>query len=215
MESSDKGLFIKIMDQKRVESFLDGQVYFNTDKFFTQIDKNDIVRFDPNENIDESLQVKEVAIQNPENGEYLPIGGLINPVKVRYESKTTLNIFCIYIHLEKNASHFDERNLSFGQSAVIINDPVQFTKRIHNAANKMLLNVEQRPIEYVDPKEYHGTIGPFRKYDNFKYQNEFRYLLYPGQDKPITLEIGDLRDICVVINTKEITNCALLLTKKA
>ncbi|ETI57856.1 hypothetical protein [Marinomonas profundimaris] len=204
MKLSDKGLFIKLMDENRVESFLNGNIFFNTDKKFTQMDTTDIVRFDPDESLDESRQIKEISIQDKETREYIPIGGVTSPIKFRYANKGALNIFCVYVHLEKNNSHFDEKNLNFGNSAVVIRDPIEFTKRIHYAANKFSLNIEQSPVEYVDQKKYHGVMGPFRKYDSFKYQNEFRYLLQPGQNEAITLPVGDLRDICFVIPSKDI-----------
>ena len=204
VKPSDKGLFIKLMDENRVESFLNGNIFFNTDKKFTQMDATDIVRFDPDEGLDESRQIRKLSIQDKETREFIPIGGVISPVKFRYANKGALNIFCVYVHLEKDSPYFDEKNLNFGNSAVVIRDPIEFTKRIHYAANKLSLSIVQSPVEYVDQKKYHGVMGPFRKYDSFKYQNEFRYLLQPGQNEAITLPVGDLRDICFTIPSKDI-----------
>lgn len=205
MEPSDRGLFIKLLPACRVESFLDGKIYFNTDKYFAALDESDVVRFDPDEDIDESLQVKEIAIQSKETGEYVPIGGVINPIKFRYEKRPPLNIFCVFVFLEKHNFQFDERNLKFGDSAIVIRDPIEFTKRIHSASNNLGLTVNQRPVEYVQKTIYHGEIGPFRKYDDYGYQREFRYLLEPGRGEAVTLQIGDIRDICFSMLSSEIT----------
>lgn len=205
MEPSDRGLFIKLLPACWVESFLDGKIYFNTDKYFAALDESDVVRFDPDEDIDESLQVKEIAIQSKETGEYVPIGGVISPIKFRYKEKLPLNIFCVFVFLEKHDFQFDERNLKFGDSAIVIRDPIEFTNRIHSASNKLGLTVNQRSVEYVQKTIYHGKMGPFRKYDEYEYQIEFRYLLRPGLGEATILQIGDIRDICFPMPSNEIT----------
>jgi len=174
-------------------------------KYFAELDESDVVRFDPDENIDESLQVKQISIQSRETGEYVPIGGIISPIKFRYEKRPPLNIFCVFVFLENDKFQFDERNLKFGDFAIVIRDPIEFTKRIHSASNNLGLTVDQRPVTYVPKTIHHGQIGPFKKYDDYEYQREFRYLLKPGRGEAVTLQISDIRDICFTLPSSEIT----------
>ncbi len=206
MEDSDKGLFIKILPEARAESFLNGEMYFNTDKYFSMLDSKDVVRSDPDEDADESWIIKEFSIQDKESGEYVPIGGINNPVKYRYGERPQLNILCLYVLLERADFNIDERILEFGDTAIVIRNVMEFTKRIHTTANKIGLGVKQQPIEYVDKSTYHGQIGPFRKYADYAFQSEFRFLIVPGEGKPISLRIGDIRDICFAIPSKEIAS---------
>ncbi len=206
MEDTDKGLFIKILSEARAESFLNGEIYFNTDKYFSMLDSKDVVRSDPDEDADESWIVKDLSIQDKKTGEYVPIGGIINPVKFRYGERPQLNILCLYVLLERSDFKIDERILEFGDTAIVIRDVIEFTNRVHTTANEIGLGVKQQPIEYVDKSTYHGPIGPFRKYADYAFQSEFRYLISPGEGRPISLQIGDLRDICFAIPSNEIAN---------
>lgn len=206
MKDADRGLFVKILPGERAESFLSGEIYFNTDKYFAMLDSKDVVRSDPDEDVDESWIVKEISIHNKETEGYVPIGGIINPVKFRYGERSQLNILCLYVLLERVNFKIDERILGFGDTAVVIRDAIEFTKRIHRTAQKIGLSVMQQPISYVDKSTYHGQIGPFRKYTDYDFQSEFRYLIGPGNGKPILLQVGDLRDICFAIPSNEIAN---------
>jgi hypothetical protein len=206
MKDTDRGLFIKILPGERADKSLDGEIYFNTDKYFFVLDSKDKVRSDPDEDIDESWQVKEISIKDKESGEYIPIGGIINPVKYRYENRQQFNIFCVYILLDSKDFKIDDRILQFGDTAIVIRDAIEFTKRLHKAANEIGLSVRQHPIEYVEKAKHHGVMGPFRKYKTFRYQSEFRYLIGPGNGEPIKLQVGDLRGLCFSIPSTEIYN---------
>jgi len=206
MKDTDRGLFIKILPAERADKFLNGELYFNTDKYFSALDLQDKVRSDPDEDIDESWQIKEISIQDKKSGEYIPISGVISPAKYRYGNRQQLNILCVYVLLDRKDFEIDDRILKFGDTAIVIRDAIEFTKRLHKAANDIGLSVKQQPIEYVEKAKYHGAIGPFRKYETFRYQSEFRYLLSPGNGEPIKLQVGDLRDLCFFIPSTEIRN---------
>jgi hypothetical protein len=198
-------ILIKILPNEYANDFLDGKLCFNTDEFFTRIDAKDEVRFDHSENADESWQIKRLAIQDS-SGEYISIGGIINPVICRYpeETKDKVNLLCMYAYNNLVDDIFDERNLSFGCTAIIITDISEFIKRIKLAAHLLNKEVDHAPIEYVNKETYHGEIGPFVKFNNFSYQNEFRFILTNGKGRREFLEIGNIRDITMVIPSSEI-----------
>jgi len=64
------------------------------------------------------------------------------------------------------------------------------------------------PVEYV-PDSHIGDVGPFRKYENFSVQREYRIALAPGTGTVLDLRLGPLRDVAVKctfeqLNTLEI-----------
>lgn len=61
------------------------------------------------------------------------------------------------------------------------------------------LGVRYRPVEYFNPMEYSGDVGPFRKPTTFNFEREFRIAAYPGSAHPIQLNVGDLADITTPI----------------
>lgn len=199
-------ILLKILPNKYANDFLDGKLCFNTDEFFTGIDDQDKVRFDRFEDADESWQIKEMSIQD-KSGEYIPIGGIINPVIYRYPkgTKDKVNILCLYAYNNIIDDSFDERNLSFGCTAIIITDISAFIKRIKSAARLLQKTVNHAPIDYVNKKTYNGKVGPFVKFENFSYQNEFRFTLSNGNGEREFLDIGNIRDITMTIPSSEIS----------
>ncbi|EPR5147926.1 hypothetical protein ACU6FY_004575 [Vibrio alginolyticus] len=201
---NERAIFIKILPPERVESFLNGNVYCNTAQFFSALDSSDIARSDPDEDVDESWQVKEFAVLDKRTSEYIPVGGLKNPIKFRYKNKQDYNMFCVYMLLENEQFKVNDAITKFGNSAIVIKDIKEFTRRLIAAAKERGLNVYQGPIEYVDANSYHGPMGAFRKFDHYAYQSEFRYHITPGDGTPIELSLGDIGDLCMALNTEDV-----------
>jgi hypothetical protein len=187
-------ILIKLLPESFLNDFLDGNLYLNTPNFFGEINESDQVRFDADDGIDKSLQVKEVAIAAPSE-DWTPIGGIISPITFRLQGSEKLNILCMCALTDQLEQVFDKRNLAFGSTAVIIADPIEFIHRVKSAATALNKSVFYGPVEYVDKSTYHGNMGPFKKYTDYNYQREFRFVLTDGIGIPCRLNIGDIRDI--------------------
>jgi hypothetical protein len=67
-------------------------------------------------------------------------------------------------------------------------------------------------VEYYDDLTFHGNFepkeAPFRKQRRFEYQQEFRVCIHTDTkgDDPLILQIGDLSDIAVRLDTKNLGN---------
>jgi len=196
-------ILIKLLPEAFLRDFLDGNLYLNTSAFFGEIDGADQVRFDADDGIDESLQVKEVAIAAP-GEDWTPIGGVISPITFRLQESEKLNVLCTYALTDQPDQMFDMRNLAFGGTAVIIANPIEFIRRVKSAAAALNKSVFHGPVEYVEKSTYHGKMGPFKKYANYDYQREFRFVLTNGSGSPCRLNIGDIRDITAFGPTEDI-----------
>lgn len=184
----------KLLPEKYRESFLDGNLFMNTPAYFEQLEARDIVRCDPDEGLSESRHFKEVAVQAAD-GTWVPIQGIIGPVKFRTPQAGRYNMLCLYAHPDESVEPFDERNLAFGESFVLIHNVVEFIRRFREAAASLDRQYSHGLVEYVDPDVHDGPMGPFKKFRVFSYQNEFRFTI-AGDGSPLMLKIGDLRDIC-------------------
>lgn len=187
-------ILIKLLPEAFLHDFLDGNLYLNTLNFFGEIDGSDQVRFDADDGIDQSLQVKEVAIAAP-GDDWTPIGGVISPVTFRLQGSGKLNVLCMYALTDQPEQVFDKRNLEFGNTAIIIADLIEFIHRMKSAAAALNKSMFHGPVQYVDRITYHGNMGPFKKYADYDYQREFRFVLTNGLGGPCRLNIGDIRDI--------------------
>jgi hypothetical protein len=190
----------KILPEYRVEDFLSGNLHLNTAKFFADLDKADSERSDPHEGADEAWQVDEVAIADT-NGTWLPLPRIVGPTTLGSERSSKLNVLCLYSMTNRVGDHFDERNLSFGDQAIVILNPLEFVRRMKVAAAAVSKTLTQNAIEYVDASTYHGPMGPFRKFSLHSHQNEFRFVLGEGNGNSCRLLVGDLRDITLQIPT--------------
>lgn len=194
---------MKLMPSEFVDSFLDGNIYMNTPTYFSDLEADDVVRSDFDEGIHFSMQVKELSIQDTK-GEWVPIGGLINPVIHRTPEAADYNMFCMYALYDDLDHQVDDRNLAFGDTYAVITNAEEFIKRFKAAAEKAGKVGGYKLVEYVDRETYHGPMGPFRKFSSFSYQNEYRMALQGGDGNPFILKIGDIRDICVTGPSEEI-----------
>ncbi len=182
----------------------------NTAEFFSGIDENDVARFDPHEYVDEARQVKSISIMN-DNNEWVPIRGIINPLLSNNANRPNINLFCLHAIKNTNEYFFDDRNLEFGDSAIVIYDIKEFIKRFKSAVKANGYNLYQGPVAYVSSDTHDGPMGPFRKFDQYSYQHEFRFALVGAEVKPITIEIGDIRDISFVIPAIDIPKIIVYL----
>ena len=143
-------------------------------------------------------------IQNPNTGEFIPIGGIINPIIYRNGYSKGINAFCMYGFPSTPGHQIDPRNLEFGSSYIALTDTKEFIERARRAAIRENFVLNSGRITYVDRATYHGALGPFCKFSEYSYQYEFRLILSGGNGKPLNFAIGDIRDICVIGKSSEI-----------
>jgi hypothetical protein len=95
----------------------------------------------------------------------------------------------------------DERCFKFGKFAVITS-AVPFINRLEKALKSEGYKARKGLVKYYDEEVFHGEIPvneiPFKKQKRFSYQREFRLCVDTGikQDSAITINIGDISDIC-------------------
>ena len=189
----------------RFESdFLDGNLYLNTNSYFGTVDRTDSARFDPYDGVDESRKVSKVEMQDT-NGDWLPLP-VVGPITVRSGSSSNLNILCMFTVTDRTGDYFDDRNLAFGDVAIVIDNLTEFIRRVEQAATVIGRPVRRGPIEYVDRSSHDGPMGPFRKYAEHRHQNEFRFVFANGPGTATRLPIGSIRDIAHSIRATEVSS---------
>lgn len=112
------------------------------------------------------------------------------------------NIYClsgIYTKdLEDETEVVEFNTNSFGESVIVITNPREFIERVKTALTKRGYQyIKYKPVEYF-PNNYSGKVGIFKKHEDFKHQNEFRFFVGNPDNKPIKVEIGSIEDIAIV-----------------
>ena len=194
MSNDEVIAILRFMPQRRVDSFLSGELYLNTLEYFAELE-GDSVRSDIHEGAHYAWQLTQIEIAD-DNGKFLNLP-FINPVWSRTYQPSGVNLLSMYAITVPRGFRVDERNSSFGDSTVVILNPVEFFARVQRAVKKLGRKFGWKLIEYVD-RSYEGPIGIFRKLSDLKYQQEMRLAVSGGDNKPLKLSIGDIRDICQV-----------------
>lgn len=134
----------------------------------------------------------------------MEIDGIVGPIRIVETSAYNPLIFCVYGFtnecIKEDGSHIEPRCCEFGEHAVVITDVKKFYQTIGDAFKKVGNGtIKAQLVEYVSYDEHHGEMGPFRKYDDFSHQSEFRFAYEDKNlDPTYTLEIGSLEGVATL-----------------
>lgn len=112
----------------------------------------------------------------------------------------------------------DDRCLKFGRFAVIVY-AVRFIERLKKALQYNGQWFRGKLVEYYDDETFHGEVEPreipFKKQKRFSYQREFRICVRTNMegDDPISIEVGDISDICGKTESSQLNDAFTLSLK--
>jgi hypothetical protein len=183
-----------------------GSIYMQRLRAFQDVEHDQIG--DKNEGLSHALQPSQVALKIND----LDVAGIVGPIRIVETNAYNPLIFCLYGFtndcIDKNNNHIDARCCEFGDYAVVITDVKKFYQMIGDAfKNVGNGTIKAQLVEYVSYNEHHGEMGPFRKYDNFSHQSEFRFVY---EDKGLaptdTLEIGCLDGVAILCPSDQVND---------
>jgi SNF2 family DNA or RNA helicase len=206
--------FIRVAKENRIREFYEhGVMVFNPLSYFKKLEDGQL-RGDPNEGLFKLLQAKDsvIKIRVDQTGEEFILdkdNGLVNQIKMELNETINTGIFCMSICWFSNDRYMIIDQLrNMGTHALIINKPHQFLDMVEKYAKKNGIKMMHGAVTYVPEKEYHGNMGVFRKLDEHRSQNEYRFII-PKLEKPYKIEIGSLSNISKIVNVKEVFNVEL------
>lgn len=168
--------------------------------------ERDALRGDSDEGLTTYLQAPGAELRRAdESGEWQTLGTVNGALRYRDPGALDPNVFCMSALLRSQVPlEMDNRVLGFGNTFVLFKDADEFLRRVRNTAERAGLSIEWKLVEYIDPANYSGWMGPFRKLSSFAYQSEFRIMITPGTGQPFSLNVGDLSDIAILGRAREI-----------
>jgi hypothetical protein len=129
------------------------------------------------------------------------------------EKVEAANAYCLFALRGSHADAFaegrlphpvDVGSLDFGDSVVVFIDGDEFVRRVRRASEQAALSLTYGLVEYVDREQYHGPMGPLRKFSTFDYQSEFRFVVTPELIPARTVTLGSLQDIAFMCPVEEL-----------
>ncbi len=214
---------LKVFNKKKYASdFMKGKLYANKLSYFKKIsDNSDINRKDELEAISASYQADKVNIELNNHA----LKDLVGQVTFQRPYMDNLNIFCMYAINSGDFINITEKNIDkvnkkikldndcllLGDYSVIVTNGKEFIKRIKKAIKKENYGLRAKLVDYYNPLTFNGSFSKeesiFKKRNIFKHQNEYRFLISTNTlDKALILNIGDIRDITMLIKTSKIND---------
>lgn len=199
-----------------INDLLDGKLYMNTLKYFKEKEYLDKARADKFETIFSHKQQKFDFINI--NGTYFTNTqiqkGSITSISQRFDLCNIFCLFALWKEKEDDKIFIDEKNKTFGKYCICITDVQEFLNRVIKVIEKENIECSFMKVNYINKDEdYKIDIDevPFTKFDNFKYQNEFRIAIDTKKNinKSYILEIGDIRDIAFSTSIDELNQSLL------
>jgi len=181
----------------------DGLLFMNNLPYFWKIEDEEL-RGDP---FDCAIQ----AIQRgPKITMVLPDGKEVTlcrdyTMKILHLEPEKINIFCMYAlrpHIE-GSFPIDKGKQRFGDHALLLINPNEFLQRLESNLKSQKIVAKGDLIEYVND-EHTEKMGPFRKFNRFSYQHEWRLVCRDGSGEPRKIRICSIRDISVIIPSGEV-----------
>lgn len=208
LKNNRKLLFLKLGEYEHMKKLYEkGELYFNTFDFFKNLEYSDDGRADNNEYCAYHYAgdgIKDVSLSlypNGRNNEPIKfVGGkeLEELTITTGEEKEYTHLYSLSsIDLEwtlNNNFIIDNSNFADNKDFVVV---ILNTNEFINRVVQCLPNykLQARFIEYVDKKSYTGKMGPFRKFNDYALQNEYRIAVNFETKEPKIIHVGSLCDI--------------------
>ena len=224
---------IKFGAYEHIKAFYEkGEMYFNTFKWFKDLEAIGDGRADKNEycslhyaadNLGEHKFRFELYPEGrPEEAiELNKENGLISLTIDFGDDKEYTHLYsfsCLKLNdVMQNDLIISTRNFAPTKDyAVVIYDINAFLDKFTKAMKeKYKLGFKATTIEYVDKNTYSGEMGAFRKFNDFAYQNEYRIAINFNSLEPQKIYIGSLKDIASKpMNKKEFYQMPLKIQHK-
>ena len=224
-------LLVKFLDKPEyVRKFIQGKIYCNQLSFFKKLEADgDPRRSDRHEGTTTWLQPEHSRVVL--NGRDIS-AGLAGPIQMQMNWLSHLHVHCIHsVHsgavnvTEISNTNIEEFRREFiipqeclplGRYAVVVQNVREFIGRMRAAARSKGFQITSRLVKYYDPDTFSGRFDDvesiFQKRTEFSYQREYRFVLNTGTagESPLELEIGDIGDITMQMDSHELNGPELL-----
>lgn len=229
---SDRQILVKFVEQKHVDSILNGDFYFSKSKHFIELEEEEKTEgiADKHEGswsriLDESQQIILEA-----NGEtlYLPSNNAV--LRESYSGITQLPICCfVFLSLKsdfeiipntdkiklKEKIDLELRNQFTGRNMIVISDIAKLFDLFDKSMSLMDYPFTRNLVTYYDGKinphpltEEEYNVNPvlalLYKEKRFEHQKEYRFIIRKVLDKDVIIKLGDIKHMAADLGVVEV-----------
>ncbi len=217
------GCFIKFGEYHHlIDLQKNGLLYCNPINYFTEIEDNNL-RGDVLETVVDIIYMDDGEIMLGKPNEIPITNGLIMPFKdariIKEITEPFGNLFCLYkINIiDKPIGEFfsiDLKVVEFGEYFLLIHDAQTFLKKVKEVLNELKILFYGDLVKYLDLSKYTGKKSIFQKDIKYEYQQEYRIFIKNNKLTPIIIEIGNLENISIICQSKNVEKLIIAGSKK-
>lgn len=175
-----------------------GHVYMQTLGFFRTLEDG-TPRSDSSEATAYAFQKHGHSLELQIEDEWRLLGTIDGAVRAHDPDLEAANVYCLQARGQSQCDDtWSLSHLGYGESFVVFHNPAEFLHRFKIVAEAQGHRIEYSCVDYVDKHHYHGPMGAFRKFGEWRRDLEFRILVRPGLGAPLSLRLGDLTDIAAI-----------------
>lgn len=198
--------FLKFIDKEGADSFVSGMAHFGRVKEYLEIEQKKCTgRNDEMEN-----KYHTTKYQTPQ--------GIPSQLTIDAGRKNVDYALCLYHLDDKHSADRITEMFEFGDYVVIIEDELEFDRRIKNGARKNKYRLYNQDVLYYQDESVEDEmkvmdlmtksldhISFAKRKELFSYQNEYRYLIVNEfvKEKNIRFEIENLKDIATIMSKSQ------------
>jgi hypothetical protein len=206
-------------NQTYAEEFVAGRLYMNPLEYFKRcehdVDDGRADRFEAAAGWWQPAALSTILIGNV----VLSADELAEPLVVQEHHHDPLNVLCLYAgttgDFERisadNVDRFREhlkipvRCATMGSKAVLVHNVREFRDRVCGAVKRARFSLTMGPVHYFDPDTFSGHIqhAAFHKRLEYSWQREHRFVMNRRVTvaEAYTLRVGDLSDVCTIVDS--------------
>ncbi len=204
--------------RKYIEEMYDKEyLYFNCLKSYRSNKLDKTGRLDPRETNLKNRQLKTLTLKTRE-GKEIPIhkGKQFNAQYMEHIVDPNINCCSLHwidIEIGEHPKSLTNRLVELGDTTLLIYDWKIFLEKLDKAIEIKGLEYSRKKVTYYSPELFDGDLTLHHKDEKYKWQNEYRILISPTDNKPLKLNIPGLNRISVVIETKKLNTLSIEIDK--
>lgn len=202
-------ILTKIHESKYIQDMYDNEyLFFNSLKGFRRPDTDGKGRFDPRElNVkNEQLTTLTIIADSKEFHLHEELKNF-NGQFMEHIAEPKINCCSLHwmqIEPGEQASTYNEKLLGMGDKTLLIFDWKSFFEILDKSVEDRGFRFSRRKVSYYNPKVFNGDLTLHHKNNQLGWQNEYRVLIGPTNNKPLKINLPGLKDISLIIETAKL-----------
>jgi hypothetical protein len=212
-------MFIKFTQKKYAKKLINGDIFFNLPTYYNYSDNEEVG--DQNEGAEwiDNSEVKSIRAEYPGNKIYnfTAIPNSISKITQYNYYFLSFSLYTVYKSAFNESGIFKVdskiKNSKY-DTAIVIEDPFEFLKRIEEKLKLEKINYEMDSVNYKNLNIGKIDLTPFDKKTEHSHQNEFRIIIKNLNNSTRTINIGSIEKLCKVVASEVILESEMKVTNK-